>query len=205
MPKVSWSKPLWDPIPRAVQRRMHAEAQAQQYNDPHWNWARRRHVRRALITAYLMTLAALATVGWIDALRSGQREGLTGVLWLAFFVAILVEQALLDKATRGLFKLRVGELDERQRAIRDLGYRYGFRILAVAATIILAVALYLPVDRFLDATNRLQWVAIAIAVVYLVWRLPTMVVAWITRTPNPKEEEEEEEDVAPRALGSAAV
>jgi hypothetical protein len=186
MPKVSWSKPLWDPMPRAVQRRMHVEAQAQQYNDPRWNWARRRHVRRALIATYLVTLVALATVGWIDALRSGQREGLTGVLWLAFFVAILVEQALLDKATCGLFKLRVGELDERQRAIRDLGYRYGFRILAVAATIILAVALYLPVDRFLDATNRVQWIAIAIAVVYLVWRLPTMVVAWITPDTQPQ-------------------
>jgi hypothetical protein len=72
-------------------------------------------------------LAGLATVGWIDALQGGQREGLTGTLWLAFFVAILVEQAVLDKATRGLFKLRVGELDERRRAVRDLGYRYGFR------------------------------------------------------------------------------
>jgi hypothetical protein len=80
-------------------------------------------------------------------------QGLTGILWLAFFVAILVEQALLDKATRGLFKLRGGELDERQHAVRDLGYRYGFRILAVAATTILAVALYLPVDRFLGAIN----------------------------------------------------
>jgi hypothetical protein len=108
MPKVSWSKPLWDPIPRAVQRHVHAEAQAQQYNDPRWNWVRRHHVRRALIVAYLVTLAALATVGWIDALRSGQREGLTGILWLAFFVAILVEQALLDKATRGLFGVQQG-------------------------------------------------------------------------------------------------
>jgi hypothetical protein len=129
----------WDPIPRALQRRMHAEAQARQHNRPHWFWARR-GVGRALIAAYLMTLAALATVGWIDALQGGQREGLTGTLWLAFFVAILVEQALLDKAARGLFKL-CGELDERQRAARDLGYRYGFRILAVAATTLLAVAL----------------------------------------------------------------
>ena len=94
---------------------MHAEARAQQHSDPRWNWARRHHVRRALIATYLVTLAALATVGWIDALHSGQRDGLTGVLWLAFFVAILVEQALLDKATRGLFALRGRELDEHQR------------------------------------------------------------------------------------------
>jgi hypothetical protein len=179
MPKVSWSKPLWDPIPSAVQRRMQAEAQARPYNHPRWFWARR-GVGRALVAAYLVTLAGLATVGWIDALQGGQREGLTGTLWLAFFVAILVEQALLDKATRGLFKRRVGELDERRRAVRDLGYRYGFRILAVAATTIVAVALYLPVDRLLGATNRLQWLAIAIAVAYLVRMLPTILIAWIT-------------------------
>jgi hypothetical protein len=174
-----WSKPLWDPIPRAEQRRMPAEAQARQDNHPRWSWARRRHVRRALIAAYLLTLAGLAGIGWIDSLRGGQREGLTGVLWVAFFVAILVEQALLDKTTRGLFKLRAPELDERQRALREFGYRYGFRILAGAATTILAVALYLPVDRLLDLTDRLQWLAIAIAVVYLVWMLPTILVAWI--------------------------
>jgi hypothetical protein len=185
MPKVSGSKGLWDLIPHAVQRRMPGEARARQFNHLRWSWARRRRVRRTLIAAYLMTLAALATVGWIDALRSGQREGLTGVLWVALFVVILVEQALLDKATQGLFKLRVGELDERQRAVRDLGYRYGFRILAGAATTILAVALYLPVDRFLGATNRLQWIAIAIAVAYSVWMLPTMVVAWIAPDTQP--------------------
>jgi hypothetical protein len=179
MPKVSWSKPLWDPIPPTVQRRMPAEGQAKQGNHPRWSWTRRRRVRRALIAAYLLTLAALATVGWIDALKGGQRDGVTGVLWLAFFVAILVEQALLDKATRGLFRLRGGEPDERQRAVRDLGHRHGFQILAVAATTTLAVALYLPMDRLLGATNRLQWLAIAIAVVYLVWTLPTTVVAWI--------------------------
>jgi hypothetical protein len=132
-----------------------------------------------------VTLAGLATVGWIEALRGGQREGFTGVLWLAFFVAVLVEQALLDKATRGLFKLRGRELDERQRVVREFGYRYGIRILAVAATTILAVALYLPVDRFLDATNRLQWLAIAIAVIYLVWMLPTILVAWIAPSTPP--------------------
>ena len=185
MPKVSWSKPLWDPIPRAAQRRMPADAQARPYNHPRWFWARRRHVRRALIAAYLVTLAGLATVGWIDALQGGQREGLTGTLWLAFFVAILVEQAVLDKATRGLFKLRRGELEERRRAVRDLGYRYGFRILAVAGTTIVAVALYLPVDRLLGATNRLQWIAIAIAVVYLVRMLPTILIAWIAPDTQP--------------------
>jgi len=97
MPKVSWSNPLWDPIPRAVQRRMQAEAQARLYNHPRWSWARR-GAGRALVAAYLLTLAGLATVGWIDAPQGGQREGLTGVLWLAFFAAILVEQALLPGA-----------------------------------------------------------------------------------------------------------
>jgi hypothetical protein len=120
MPKVSRSSGLWDPTPRAVRRRMQADAPARQFHHPRWFWARRRLVHRAVIAAYLLTLAALGTVGWIDALRGGQRDGVTGVLWLAFFVAILVKQALLDQATRGLFKLRRGELDERQRAGRDL-------------------------------------------------------------------------------------
>jgi hypothetical protein len=172
MPKASPSKPLWGPIPRA-------ELRAWQYNHPRWNWARRRRARRALIAIYLLTLAALATIGWIDARRGDQREGLTGSLWLAFFVGVLVEQAVLDKATRGLYRLRVGELDERQRAVRDLGYRYGFRIVAGAATALLATALYLPTDRLLAETNRLEWIAIAVAIVYLLWMVPTMVVAWI--------------------------
>jgi hypothetical protein len=172
MPKASSSKPLWGPIPRA-------ELRAWQYNHPRWNWVRRRRHRRAPIAIYLLTLAGLATVGWIDALRGGQREGLTGTLWLAFFVAILVEQAVLDKATRGLFRLRVGDLDERQRAVRDLGYRYGFRIVASAATALLAAGLYLPTDRLLTGTNRLEWIAIAVAAVYLLWTVPTLVVAWI--------------------------
>jgi hypothetical protein len=179
MPEVSGSKGLWDLIPRALQPRMPATAQAPPFNHPRWSWARRRGVRRALIAAYLLTLAGLATVGWIDALGGGQRDGLAGGLWVAFLAAVLVEQAVFDKATRGLFRLQVCELDQHQRALRELGYRYGFRILAVAATTILAVALYLPVDRFLGATDRLQWLAIAIAVVYLVWMLPTILVAWI--------------------------
>ena len=132
-----------------------------------------------------MTLAALATVGWIDALKGGQREGLTGVLWVAFLVAVLVEQAMLEERHGIVRSSRTHELDERQRAVRELGYRYGLRILAVAATTILAVALYLPVDRFLDAANRLQWLAIAIAVIYLVWMLPTILVAWIAPSTPP--------------------
>jgi hypothetical protein len=179
MPEMSGSKGLWDLIPRALQPRMPATAQAPTFNHPRWSWTRRRGVRRALIAAYLVTLAGLATVGWIDALRGGQHDGRTGALWVAFLAAVLVEQALLDKATRGLFKLRAGELDERRRALREVGYRYGFRILAGAATTFLAVALYLPVNRFLGATDRLQWLAIAIAVVYLVWMLPTILVAWM--------------------------
>jgi hypothetical protein len=159
---------------------------AVQSNHPRWNWAPRRWVRRALIAAYLLTLAALATVGWVDALRGGRREGVSGTLWLALFIATLVEQAVINKATHGRFTLGLQQLDERQRAVRDLGYRYGFRILAGAATAILALALYLPVDRLLGGTNRLEWLAIAIAVVYWMWMLPTMVVAWIAPdTPGP--------------------
>jgi hypothetical protein len=159
---------------------------AGQSNHPRWNWAPRRWVRRALIAAYLLTLAALATVGWVDALRGGRREGVSGTLWVALFIATLVEQAVINKATHGRFTLRLQQLDERQRAARDLGYRYGFRILAGAATAILALALYLPVDRLLGGTNRLEWLAIAIAVVYWMWMLPTMVVAWIEPdTPRP--------------------
>jgi hypothetical protein len=40
----------------------------------------------------------LATVGWIDALQGGQREGLTGVLWLAFLVAIRGRPGVHGKA-----------------------------------------------------------------------------------------------------------
>jgi hypothetical protein len=160
---------------------------AEQPDDPRSNWTPGRTVRRALILAYLLTLAALATVGWIDGLNGGVRESdPTRTLWVALLIATLVQVALLNKATYGQFTLRLQQLDERQRAARDLGYRYGFRILTGAATAMLAVALYLPVDRFLGATNRMAWLAVAIGVVYLMWMLPTLVVGWMKPNPLPR-------------------
>jgi hypothetical protein len=132
--------------------------------DARSTWTPGRPVRRALIAAYLLTLAALATVGWIEALHGGARESdPTRTLWVALLIATLVQVALLNKATHGQFTLRLHQLDEHQRAVRDRGgYRYGFRILASAATALLAVALSLPVDRLLGATNRMAWSAVAI-------------------------------------------
>jgi hypothetical protein len=157
---------------------------AEQHEDPRSTWTPGRPVRRALIVAYLLSLVALASVGWIDALDGGVRDSdPTRTLWVALLIAALVEAALLNKATYGQFTLRLQQLDHRQRAARDVGYRYGFRILAGAATALLAVALYLPGDRLLGATNRMAWLAIAIAVVYLVWMLPTLVVAWMEPDP----------------------
>jgi hypothetical protein len=157
---------------------------AEQPDDPRSTWTPGRPVRRALVVAYLLTMAALATVGWIDGLNGGVRESdPTRTLWVALLIATLVQVALLNKATYGQFTLRLHQLDEHQRAARDLGYRYGFRILTSAATALLAVALYLPVDRLLRTTNRMAWLAVAIAVVYLAWMLPTLVVGWMK--PNP--------------------
>jgi hypothetical protein len=157
---------------------------AEQANHSRSNWAPRRPVRRALIAVYLLTLAALAIVGWIDALNGGARQSdPTGTLWVVLLVAALVEVALLNKATHGQFTPRLQQLDERQRATRDLGYRYGFPILASVATAVLAVVLYLPVDRLPGATNRMAWLAIAIGVVYVIWMLPTLVVAWLEPDP----------------------
>lgn len=152
--------------------------------DARSTWTPGRPVRRTLVAAYLLTLAALATVGWIDALHGGARESdPTRTLWVALLIATLVQVALLNKATHGQFTLRLHQLDEHQRAARDRGYRYGFRILASAVTALLAVALSLPVDRLLGATNRMAWSAVAIVVVYLMWMLPTMVVAWMEPDP----------------------
>jgi hypothetical protein len=156
----------------------------EQSDDPRSTWAPRRPVRRALIAAYLLTLVALATVGWIDALQSAVRESdPTRTLWVALLIATLVQVAVLNKAIYGQFTLRLHQLNERQRAARDRGYRYGYRILASAVTVVLAAALQLPVDRLLGATNRMAWLAIAIVVVYLMWMLPTMVVGWLEPDP----------------------
>ena len=158
---------------------------AEQPDGPRSNWTPGRPVRRALIAAYLLTLATLATVGWIDALGGEVRDSdPTRTLWVALLILTLVQVALLNKATYGQLTLRLQELDEQQRAARDRGYRYGFRILAGASTAVLAVVLYLPVDRLLGATNRLAWLAIAIGGVYLMWMLPTMVVAWMEPDPS---------------------
>ena len=126
----------------------------------------------------------LATVGWIDALDGGVRESdPTRTLWVMLLIVILVEVALLNKATHGQFSLRLQQPDERQRAAWDRGYRYGFRILTGAVTAVLAMALYLPGDRLLGATNQLAWLAVAIVGVYLMWMLPTPVVAWMEQDP----------------------
>jgi hypothetical protein len=154
-------------------------AGAEQSDDRRRTWAPRRRFRRTLVAAYLLTLAAVATVGWIEALAGGVRDGdLTGTLWVALFVVALVEQAGVNKATSGRFTLRLQPRNQPPRAVADLGYRYGFRILAGVGTATLAVALYLPIDRPLSATNRMAWVAVAIPVVYLMWMLPTLVVGW---------------------------
>jgi len=47
---------------------------AEQSDDPRSTWTPSRPVRRAVIAAYLLTLTALATVGWIDA-----RQGWAGM------------------------------------------------------------------------------------------------------------------------------
>ena len=62
--------------------------------DSRSTWTPRRPVRRALIAAYLLTLAALATVGWIDALNGGARQSdPTGTLWVALLIVTLVQVA----------------------------------------------------------------------------------------------------------------
>ena len=161
-----------------------AVLRAEQSDDPPSIWTPRRSVRRALIAAYLLSLAALATVGWIDALNGGVRESdPTRTLWVALLIVTLVQVALLNKATYGQFTLRLQDLDERQRAARDLGYRYSYRILASAVTVLLAVALQLPVDRLLGATNRLAWLAVAIVVVQFMWMLPTIMSGGWSRIP----------------------
>ena len=57
------------------------------------------------------------------------------------------------------------------------------RILTSAVTVLLAVALQLPEDRLLGATNRLAWLAVAIVVVQFMWMLPTMIVGWMEPDP----------------------
>jgi hypothetical protein len=75
---------------------------AERPGDPRSIWTPRRSVRRALIAAYLLTLAALATVGWIDALNGGVRESdPTRTLWVALFILTLVQVALLTRLPMG--------------------------------------------------------------------------------------------------------
>lgn len=110
--------------------------------------------------------------------RPGPGAGQSGApssRWLCSTIQV----ALLNKASYGHFTLRLQDLHERQRAARDLGYRYSYRILASAAIVLLAVVLQPPEDRLLGATNRLTWLAVAIVVVQLMWMLPTMIVGWI--------------------------
>jgi hypothetical protein len=164
-------------------------------NHPRWNWVRRRTARRLLVVALAGSL--IATVVF----------GLTGFAWdvpgtsavsflrlaasLLFTVSFLTFQALMwlliGPATRGVFWLWAGDLDERQEAAKRRMFRICYTVvgmLAGPAVIVIAFlgAWVLPdsgagADDWWQAIPRLLF-GLAFPSTFAILLLPAAVGAW---------------------------
>lgn len=137
-------------------------------NDPQFDWARSRTVRRRLVAAYVaLTFAAAALLGvGVQAAN----------LWyLGAFVALLpafvIVIGCINASVRGLTEIRTAELDEWQIARRDAM----FRICWWPGLIIMGVAGYIGAMTDIDPGLK---AAIAMGAFFLVLCLPTAALAW---------------------------
>ncbi|MFT3810443.1 MAG: hypothetical protein QM698_11040 [Micropepsaceae bacterium] len=137
-------------------------------NDPQFDWARNRTVRRRLCIAYV-ALTALGAV--LLGFGTTDRN-----IWLIAGVALTLPVFILvigsiNASVRGLTDIRTAELDEWQIARRDAM----FRLCWWPALLILGSAGY--VGAMTGAAPGLK-AALAFAAFFLAMYLPTLALAW---------------------------
>jgi hypothetical protein len=149
---------------------------------------RSRRVRRVLVVAAVVITAPLGSL-LPDSLHG---FGILVVLVLAGLDALLIQ------ATAGLAFARRHALDERERALRDLAYRRGFRLLGLAAVlevVALIVTGILSVILAPDGQRGLGTTAVnngitgrgLVVLAELLLMTPTLVIAWVD--PNRERDE----------------
>jgi hypothetical protein len=164
----------------------------------HADFADHRRLRRALVIAILIGTGVLASA--LPPSLDG--FGLIPVLLLATLALMLI------RSTRGLAFARGESLDERERALRDLAYRVGFRWLGLAVAFLLIITIFsaiaatllfpvigarsFPSDLSSGITGRGLF-----AVLEFLCIVPTMVIAW-NQSDGPDQSDRTQPAVRPR-------
>lgn len=154
-------------MPRTL-RQTFAMSRREIMNDPQFDWARNRPVRRRLAAGYVaLTCAAAALFGL--GVQTGSLWYIGGVILLLPVFVVLIGS--INASVRGLTEIRTAELDEWQIARRDAM----FRICWWPALIILGAAAYTGALTGLPAGLKAGF---AFGAFFLVLCLPTAALAW---------------------------
>lgn len=139
---------------------------------------RRRPVRRVLVVASFLLLAAAVALVWRDA--SAEVEVGSHALYLAAGLLFVAGMTLLNVTMRAHWPDRA--LDERLVAVRNAAYRSSYRIVAVVtglALLAISVAWETPWVAFAFQPHHLP--ALLLAFAGIAGMMPTAVLAWRER------------------------
>ena len=139
--------------------------------------------RRACRTAVALVVATTALLG------SLLPTSYHGFAILAVLLLIGLDVVLIQ-ATAGLAFTRRRALDERERALRDLAYRRGFRLLGLAMVLEVVVLIATDILAFYLGGGALAGLGLnavdngitgraLVALLELLVMMPTMVIAWV--------------------------
>jgi hypothetical protein len=133
-------------------------------NDPQFDWARPRSMRRRLVFAFVALLIATPLITW----------GLDNVFVLAgMLLPFVLVMGSLNASVRGLSELRSRDLDEREIAFRGHAYARLYW-----PGVFLGVAAGLGVANLGVSEFGLLTGAAALSVFNLAMALPTLWLAW---------------------------
>ena len=177
------SLPRWSPA--EARRRLRA-SRAVRFEASRWEWTRTRTGRRLLVAAVAVSLAGFLAGPWVLEPFAVRDPGgaitvlvLTASLLVSWPLWVLSQLGLwflLDQATRGVLQHDPGDLDERQRAVRDRAYRRAYRVVQVALVAFLAVAW--AAGPRLVSLSASHWLVVLTGLAWATLVLPTVVVAW---------------------------
>ena len=132
-------------------------------NDPMFNWARPRFVRRLLVAVFVALLIAMPVLLWATQ---------AALILIAMLVPFVFLMGSLNASVRGLTELRARDLDERENAMRG-----GVYAMLYWPGVFLAVAGGLAM-RSLDVGSGFIVTGGGLALFFLAMGLPVLWLAW---------------------------